>query len=139
MRISDWSSDVCSSDLGGGGGAGFGSLAIARREGEADGSGKDERSQYGGSPAHGPAGPEAVKGNAGADPLACAIGSVDPAAGARGGDGTHSAFMGDAASLAVIARGDGRTGGRRGCRTLFGRLRREEQVARKITRLNSSH
>src|SRR3546814_1741418 len=80
------------------------------------------------SPAHGPAGPDAVKGNAGADPLACAIGSVDPAAGARGGDGTHSAFMGDAASLAVIARGDGRTGGRRGCRTLFRRLRREQQV-----------
>src|SRR3546814_10573233 len=96
MRIKDWSSGVCSSDLaggeqgvlcgggghgglggrlvGGGGGAGFGSLAIARREGEADGSGKDERSQHGGSPAHGPAGPEAVKGNAGADPLACAIG-----------------------------------------------------------------
>src|SRR3546814_5708976 len=133
MRIKDWSSGVCSSDLaggeqgvlcgggghgglggrlvGGGGGAGFGGRAIARREGEADGSGKDERSQHGGSPAHGPAGPEAVKGNAGADPLACAIGSVDPAAGARGGDGTHSAFMGDAASLAVIARGDGRTGG----------------------------
>src|SRR3546814_4001542 len=60
--------------------------------------------------------------------MACAIGSVDPAAGARGGDGTHSAFMGDAASLAVIARGDGRTGGRRGCRTLFRRLRREQQV-----------
>src|SRR3546814_15936073 len=129
MRISDWSSDGCSSDLGqvllhaflergqevgvldlverrrlerqgaggeqgvlcgggghgglggrlvgGGGGAGFGSLAIARREGEADGSGKDERSQYGGSPEHGPAGPEAVKGNDGADPLECAIGSVD--------------------------------------------------------------
>src|SRR3546814_2141766 len=123
---------MASPSTGAGGGAGFGSLAIARREGEADGSGKDERSQHGGSPAHGPAGPEAVKGNAGADPLACAIGSVDPAAGARGGDGTHSAFMGDAASLAVIARGDGRTGGRRGCRTLF---RRD----RKSTRLNSSH
>src|SRR3546814_12719157 len=80
------------------------------------------------SPAHGPAGPEAVKGNAGADPLACAIGSVDPAAGARGGDGTPPAFMGDAASLAVIARGDGRTGGRRGCRPLFRRLRRDQQI-----------
>src|SRR3546814_18811761 len=62
--------------VGGGGGAGFGGLAIARREGEADGSGKDERSQHGGSPAHGPAGPEAGKGNAGPDPLACAIGAA---------------------------------------------------------------